>query len=75
MIQARDGEGAPTASLSCPRTEEPSSVLEVACGTGVVTRALAAGLSAACEIVETDLNAGMRVTLRAGGYDPTGHMA
>lgn len=36
-----------------------SSVLEVACGTGVVTRALAALLPAACEITATDLNESM----------------
>ncbi|MFN0008790.1 MAG: class I SAM-dependent methyltransferase [Planctomycetota bacterium] len=34
----------------------PASVLEVACGTGVVTRALAASLPATCAITATDLN-------------------
>ncbi|MFH0943606.1 MAG: methyltransferase domain-containing protein [Planctomycetota bacterium] len=35
---------------------EPRSVLEVACGTGVVTRALAAALPAECAIIATDLS-------------------
>ena len=34
----------------------PNSVLEVACGTGVVTRALAAALPSTCAIFATDLN-------------------
>jgi SAM-dependent methyltransferase len=38
---------------------EPNNVLEVACGTGVVTRALAAALPNSCEIVATDLNQAM----------------
>lgn len=38
---------------------EPRSVLEVACGTGVVTRALSATLPAACKITATDLNDAM----------------
>lgn len=38
---------------------EPSSVLEVAAGTGVVTRRLAAALPATVDIVATDLNAPM----------------
>jgi SAM-dependent methyltransferase len=38
---------------------EPSSVLEIACGTGVVTRALASTLPAACTIEATDLNEAM----------------
>ena len=37
----------------------PSSVLEIACGTGVVTRALAEALSEECDIVATDLNEAM----------------
>ncbi len=37
----------------------PTSVLEVACGTGVVTRALSKFLSAACAITATDLNEAM----------------
>ena len=37
----------------------PNSVLEVACGTGVVTRALAAVLPSACAIFATDLNDAM----------------
>jgi ubiquinone/menaquinone biosynthesis C-methylase UbiE len=41
------------------RALEPNAVLEVACGTGVVTRALAAALPAECEIVATDLNDAM----------------
>ncbi len=38
---------------------EPGSVLEVACGTGVVTRALASALPEECSIVATDLNDAM----------------
>ena len=38
---------------------EPSAVLEVACGTGVVTRALAKALPATCAITATDLNDAM----------------
>jgi len=38
---------------------EPSSVLEVACGTGVVTRALASALPESCAITATDLNQAM----------------
>ncbi len=38
---------------------EPISVLEVACGTGVVTRSLAIALPATCEITATDLNPAM----------------
>ncbi len=37
----------------------PSAVLEVACGTGVVTRALAESLPDDCDIVATDLNDAM----------------
>lgn len=37
----------------------PKRVLEIACGTGVVTRAMAAGLPATTEIVATDLNPAM----------------
>ena len=37
----------------------PSSVLEIAAGTGVVTRALASGLGALVEITASDLNADM----------------
>ena len=37
----------------------PDSVLEVACGTGVATRALAAALPSACAILATDLNDAM----------------
>lgn len=37
----------------------PSSVLEIACGTGVVTRALAHTLSEECSILATDLNEAM----------------
>lgn len=37
----------------------PRAVLEVACGTGVVTRALALALPAACSIEATDLNEAM----------------
>lgn len=39
----------------------PASVLEVACGTGVVTRALAAAVPESCEVVATDLNDAMVV--------------
>jgi ubiquinone/menaquinone biosynthesis C-methylase UbiE len=41
------------------RALQPASVLEVACGTGVVTRALAASLPATCTITATDLNEAM----------------
>lgn len=37
----------------------PDAVLEIACGTGVVTRALATALPLACEITATDLNNAM----------------
>jgi SAM-dependent methyltransferase len=37
----------------------PRSVLEVACGTGVVTRALASRLPRECEVMATDLNEAM----------------
>lgn len=37
----------------------PGAVLEVACGTGVVTRALADGLPRRCAVVATDLNPAM----------------
>lgn len=37
----------------------PASVLEVACGTGVVTRALAASLPATCAITATDVSPAM----------------
>lgn len=38
---------------------EPESVLEVACGTGVVTRAVATALPTGCEVIATDLNEAM----------------
>jgi ubiquinone/menaquinone biosynthesis C-methylase UbiE len=41
------------------RALEPNEVLEVACGTGVVTRALATALPNSCEIIATDLNDAM----------------
>ncbi|MFT5290077.1 MAG: SAM-dependent methyltransferase [Planctomycetota bacterium] len=41
------------------RALNPTSVLEVACGTGVVTRALASSLPGACTITATDLNEAM----------------
>lgn len=41
------------------RALNPKSVLEVACGTGVVTRALASDLPADCAITATDLNDAM----------------
>lgn len=41
------------------KTLEPSSVLEIACGTGVVTRALASALPRSCSIHATDLNDAM----------------
>ncbi len=41
------------------RTRQPSRVLEIAAGTGVVTRALAAALPAGTAIVATDLNQAM----------------
>ncbi|MFC8730831.1 class I SAM-dependent methyltransferase [Luteimicrobium sp. NPDC057192] len=47
----------------------PSAVLELAAGTGVVTRRLAAALPAGCTLVATDLNAGMIDVAR--GLAPT----
>jgi len=41
------------------RALDPRSVLEVACGTGVVTRALASSLPRTCAITATDLNEAM----------------
>lgn len=41
------------------RALQPNSVLEVACGTGVVTRALASSLPPTCAITATDLNEAM----------------
>lgn len=51
----------PYAADLAARTQacEPQTVLEVACGTGVVTRALAAALPAECEIIASDLNEAM----------------
>jgi ubiquinone/menaquinone biosynthesis C-methylase UbiE len=45
----------------------PARVLEIAAGTGVVTRALAERLSPTTEIVATDLNAGMLETAKQVG--------
>jgi ubiquinone/menaquinone biosynthesis C-methylase UbiE len=45
----------------------PSSVLEIAAGTGVVTRAMAKMLPSACAIVATDLNPPMLEQARAVG--------
>ena len=52
---------APYATDIAARTKalEPGSVLEVACGTGVVTRALAEALPLDCAITATDLNPAM----------------
>lgn len=41
------------------RALDPTSVLEVACGTGVVTRALASFLPETCALTATDLNEAM----------------
>ncbi|HUV97528.1 MAG TPA: methyltransferase domain-containing protein [Acidobacteriaceae bacterium] len=41
------------------RPRHPSRVLEIAAGTGVVTRALASALPESCQIVATDLNQAM----------------
>lgn len=41
------------------RPRAPHRILELACGTGVVTRAMAAGLPEPSSIVATDLNPGM----------------
>jgi SAM-dependent methyltransferase len=46
---------------------KPTRVLEMAAGTGVVTRALASQLPAATEIVATDLNPGMLETAKQVG--------
>jgi len=45
----------------------PNAVLEVACGTGVVTRALACALPPACMLEATDLNAAMVAHAEAVG--------
>jgi len=47
----------------------PTSVLEIACGTGVVTRALATALPDPCSIVATDLNEAMVAKARLVGTD------
>ncbi len=49
------------------RARHPSAVLELAAGTGVVTRRLAAALPAASTLVATDLNDGMIEVGRALG--------
>jgi SAM-dependent methyltransferase len=46
---------------------KPSAILEVAAGTGVVTRAMARGLHASTSIVATDLNAPMLERAQAMG--------
>ena len=49
----------------------PARVLEIAAGTGVVTRALATALPASAEIIATDLNPGMLETaVRVGTKRP-----
>ena len=45
----------------------PSAVLELAAGTGAVTRGLAAALPPECALVATDLNAGMLAVAEARG--------
>ena len=47
----------------------PASVLELAAGTGVVTRGLAAALPASCRIVATDLNGAMIDVARRRGAE------
>jgi SAM-dependent methyltransferase len=61
----------PYADDLASRTTElrPTSVLEVACGTGVVTRALATSLPDDCSIVATDLNQAMVEHGRSVGTD------
>lgn len=54
-----------TAEWLCPRL--PSRVLEVAAGTGVLTRALASTLPEACSIIATDLNEAMLAHAAAVG--------
>ena len=46
---------------------EPRAALEVACGTGVVTRALAFALPPSCEITATDLNEAMVAKAKSVG--------
>jgi len=46
---------------------KPKRILEVACGTGVVTRALAIALPSECEIIATDLNEAMVAHAEAVG--------
>jgi len=47
----------------------PARVLEIACGTGVVTRAMAKGLPPGTSIVATDLNPGMLEEAAARGTE------
>lgn len=49
------------------RPRRPSRVLEIAAGTGVATRAMAAALPESCTIVATDLNQAMLDQARAVG--------
>ncbi|RAN77250.1 SAM-dependent methyltransferase [Bacillus sp. SRB_336] len=49
------------------RPRRPSRVLEIAAGTGVATRAMAAALPGSCAIVATDLNQAMLDRARAVG--------
>jgi ubiquinone/menaquinone biosynthesis C-methylase UbiE len=49
------------------RPRRPSRVLEIAAGTGVATRAMAAALPGSCAIVATDLNPAMLDRARAVG--------
>ena len=59
----------PYAQDLAERTREldPNAVLEIACGTGVVTRALAETLSPDCSITATDLNDAMVVHAESVG--------
>ena len=41
------------------KSEQPKNVLELACGTGILTRRLRDGLAPAARLVATDLNPGM----------------
>ena len=52
-----------------------SSVLEIAAGTGVVTRALASALPENVSIVATDLNEAMLEHAQSVGTSPPGGMA
>src|SRR5216684_50495 len=63
----------PYAADLVPRLPERDGlrVLEIACGTGIVTRRLREALPASSKLVATDLNEAMVDYARAGVPDPT----